>query len=73
MKVRKLLRDNQNAVISITVWDGAEYYTFPSKSPMLEEYMHREVLGWRISSASDMCNPAIVIDLKKEVDNEARD
>ena len=67
MKVRKLLRDNQNTIISITIWDGARCHTFTSRSPTLEKYIHREVLGWRIGS--DMYHPAMVIDLKKEANN----
>ncbi len=68
MKVRKLLKYNQNATMTITIWDGAECYAYPSRDSLaLKKYMHREVLGWRIGS--DMCNPAIVIDLKKEADN----
>lgn len=70
MKVRKLLKYNQNAAMTITIWDGAECYTYPSRDSLtLKKYMHREVLGWRISSGRDMYISGIVIDLKKEAEH----
>lgn len=68
MKVRKLLKYNQNAAMTITIWDGAECYSYPSRDSLtLKKYMHREVWGWYIGC--DAYNPALVIGLKKEADN----
>lgn len=67
MKVRKLLKYNQNDGMTITILDGEEIYTYLSTSPLLEKYMHRKVLGWRNINLGRI--PWIEIHLKKEAEH----
>ena len=70
MKVRKLLRYNQDTVATISIWDGAECYTYPSRDSLaLEKYMHRKVLGWRTCNTKDTGIPWITIYLEKEAEH----
>ena len=65
MKVRKLLRDNVNAVVRINIFDGDDVYTMLSRSPALEKYKDRKVLYWSADGTVDMCMAGMSIYLKE--------
>jgi hypothetical protein len=67
MKLRKLLRYNQDTDATITICDGTDCYTYQRDSLALEKYMHRKVLCWHTVCIAGI--PWISIYLEKEAEH----